>query len=110
MKSWRTCSQRRLPQQDDSVLRLRRSIISKHHGGRLRPAFFAILLLFIFIVVKLDGEEHGRAQHENLERDQEYRNPFHLLNISILLSMVRCISTIYPLQQFILFDDDTRTA
>ncbi|NKW09893.1 hypothetical protein HGG76_11150 [Ochrobactrum tritici] len=37
----------------------------------------------------LDGEEHGRAQHDNLERYEEYRNPFHFLNISIPLSIVR---------------------
>lgn len=25
----------------------------------------------------LDGEEHARAEHENLERKEDYRNPIH---------------------------------
>jgi hypothetical protein len=25
----------------------------------------------------LDGEEHGRAEHEQLDRDQDYWNPIH---------------------------------
>ena len=25
----------------------------------------------------LDGEEHARAKHENLERNEDYRDPFH---------------------------------
>jgi hypothetical protein len=25
----------------------------------------------------LDGEEHARAEHEKLERDEDYREPFH---------------------------------
>jgi len=25
----------------------------------------------------LDGEEHARAEHENLERKEEYRDPIH---------------------------------
>lgn len=26
----------------------------------------------------LDGEEHARAEHENLERDEDCRDPVHL--------------------------------
>jgi hypothetical protein len=33
----------------------------------------------------LDGEEHARAEHENLERNKDYRDPIHLLSISRLL-------------------------
>ena len=27
--------------------------------------------------MRLDGEEHDRAQHAQLERDKDYRNPIH---------------------------------
>ncbi len=39
----------------------------------------------------LDGEEHGHAQHNNLERYEEYRNPFHCLIMSIQFSIVGSI-------------------
>ncbi|MBV8503453.1 MAG: hypothetical protein JO006_17270 [Paucibacter sp.] len=35
------------------------------------------LLLLFFIVMPLDGEEHARAEHENLERNEDYREPIH---------------------------------
>lgn len=28
-------------------------------------------------MMRLDGEENARAQHEQLERNQKYRNPLH---------------------------------
>ena len=40
------------------------------------------LLLLLFVVVPLDGEEHARAEHENLERNEDYRDPVHFLSIS----------------------------
>jgi len=29
------------------------------------------------IVMPLDGKEHARAEHENLERNEDYRDPIH---------------------------------
>ena len=45
-------------------------------GGLLRCAGFAFLLLAL-ILLPLDGEENSRAENENLERDEDYRDPFH---------------------------------
>jgi hypothetical protein len=45
-------------------------------GGRLRSARFLISLLPL-IVMPLDGEEHARAEHENLEGKEDYREPIH---------------------------------
>jgi hypothetical protein len=35
------------------------------------------LFLLPLIVMPLDGEEHARAQHENLEQNEDYREPIH---------------------------------
>jgi hypothetical protein len=35
------------------------------------------LLLLPLIVMPLDGEEHGRAEHDHLERNEDYRDPIH---------------------------------
>ncbi|MDK4716792.1 hypothetical protein [Rhizobium sp. CNPSo 4039] len=35
------------------------------------------LFLLSLIVMPFDGEEHARAQHENLERNEDYREPIH---------------------------------
>lgn len=45
-------------------------------GGRLLSAGFVFLLLSL-IVMPLDGKEHARAEHENLERNEDYRDPIH---------------------------------
>ena len=36
-----------------------------------------LLLLFLSVVVPLDGEEHARAEHEKLERNEDYGDPIH---------------------------------
>ena len=41
----------------------------------LLPLSFFFLLLLAQVVMRLDGEEHDRAQHEQLERDEADRNP-----------------------------------
>ena len=45
-------------------------------GGCLLSAGFVFLLLTL-IVMPLDGEEHARAEHENLERNKDYGDPIH---------------------------------
>ncbi len=40
--------------------------------------FLLLHLLFVFlgsIVMRLDGEKHARAQHQELERTEDYRDP-----------------------------------
>ncbi|WP_155984490.1 hypothetical protein [Roseomonas gilardii] len=54
-------------------------------GRCLRAADFLVLFLLPFIVMPLDGEEHARAQHDNLECEEDYRKPIPHLNISRLL-------------------------
>jgi hypothetical protein len=44
----------------------------------------------------LDGEEHGRSEHDHLERNEDYRDPIHLLSISRLL-----LDTIYREKHFL---------
>ena len=34
-----------------------------------------VLLLLALVVMPLDGEEHARAEDENLERNEDYRDP-----------------------------------
>ncbi|WP_192888251.1 hypothetical protein [Achromobacter xylosoxidans] len=34
-----------------------------------------LLVLFFPIAMGLDGQEHARAQHEDLERTEDYRDP-----------------------------------
>ena len=46
-------------------------------AGRLLFAGFVFLLL-VLVVVPLDGEKHARAEHENLEHNEDYRDPIHL--------------------------------
>jgi hypothetical protein len=50
-------------------------------SARLRSVDFSLLrFCFLFllpVVMRLDGEEKARAQHEQLNRNQEYRNPPH---------------------------------
>ncbi|MGI9575439.1 hypothetical protein ACRYJU_15265 [Alloalcanivorax xenomutans] len=47
-------------------------------GGRLPSADFVIFFFLLpFVVVPLDGEEHARAEHDNLERKENYRDPIH---------------------------------
>ena len=47
-------------------------------SGCTRLSLPLFLLLFLLLVVmRLDGEEHDRAQHEQLERDKDDRHPIH---------------------------------
>lgn len=40
----------------------------------------------------LDGEEHARAEHKDLERDEDYRNPIHILITSkLLIQLIRSV-------------------
>nr|WP_295986604.1 hypothetical protein [uncultured Agrobacterium sp.] len=48
-------------------------------GGRLRPAGFVVLLRLI--MMPFDGEEHARAQHENLEREEDQREQVYPIPI-----------------------------
>jgi hypothetical protein len=41
------------------------------------PLSFFFLLFLLFVVMRLDGEEHGRAQHEQFKRNKDYGNPIH---------------------------------
>jgi hypothetical protein len=41
------------------------------------PLSFFFLLFLLFVVMRLDGEEHHRAQHEQLKRNKDDRNPIH---------------------------------
>ena len=41
------------------------------------PLSFFFLLFLLLVVMRLDGQEHGRAQHEQLECNEDYRNPIH---------------------------------
>jgi hypothetical protein len=41
------------------------------------PLSFFFLLFLLFVVMRLDGEEHGRAYHGQLERNQDDGNPIH---------------------------------
>jgi len=43
---------------------------------RLPLSFFFLLFLF-FVAMRLDGEEQGGADDEQLERNENYRNPIH---------------------------------
>lgn len=45
--------------------------------GPLVSLFLLLFLLLLFIVMPLDGKEHARAKHENLERKEDYRDPIH---------------------------------
>ncbi|MDM0072576.1 hypothetical protein [Variovorax sp. J31P207] len=42
--------------------------------GQVQTEHPAILSL---LIVPLDGEEHARAEHEDLERNEDYRDPIH---------------------------------
>ena len=47
-------------------------------SGRPRlPLPFLLLLFLRLFAMRLDGEEQGRAQDEQLEGDEDYRNPIH---------------------------------
>jgi hypothetical protein len=47
-------------------------------SGRTRlPLSFFFLLFHLFVAMRLDGEEQGRAYDEELERDKDDRNPIH---------------------------------
>jgi len=35
------------------------------------------LFLLSLIMMPFNGEEHARAQHENFERNEDYREPIH---------------------------------
>ena len=59
-------------------------------------SFFLFLLFLLFIVMPLDGEEHARAEHENLERKEDYRDPIHHLSISRLL-----LDTVYREERYL---------
>jgi hypothetical protein len=48
------------------------------------------LLLLPLVVMPLDGEEHARAEHEYLERNEDYRDPIHHLSISRMLLDTIC--------------------
>ena len=41
------------------------------------PSAGFVFLLLPLIVMPLDGEEHARAEHENLECKEDYREPIH---------------------------------
>ena len=59
-------------------------------------AYGPLASLFLFlplIVVPFDREEHACAQYENFERNEDYNEPVHLLNISRPLSIVRGITS-----------------
>ena len=47
------------------------------YGSLVSLFLLPLLLLLLFIVMPLDGEEHARAKHENLERNEDYRDPIH---------------------------------
>lgn len=47
------------------------------YGPLVSLFLLPLLLLLLFIVMPLDGEEHARAKHENLERNEDYRDPIH---------------------------------
>ena len=59
-------------------------------GDRLLIASFAFLLLSL-VVMPLDSEKHARAEHENLERKEDYRDPIHNFQyFRALLGSVYC--------------------
>ena len=70
------------PAQEESIADLM-PLASSQGGGRcvrqaLRSVGFVILLRFILlrlIVMPLDGEEHARSQHDNLEWKEDHREP-----------------------------------
>jgi len=41
------------------------------------PLSFFFLLFHLFVAMRLDGEEQGRAYDEELERNKDDRNPIH---------------------------------
>jgi hypothetical protein len=47
--------------------------------GCSTDAYGPLVFLFLLplVVMPLDGEEHARADHENLERNEDYREPIH---------------------------------
>jgi hypothetical protein len=47
------------------------------HGACAQRRALVPSLLFPLIVMPLDGEEHARAEHENLERGEDYGDPIH---------------------------------
>jgi hypothetical protein len=47
---------------------------TQHHRARLRRR---LRLLLRFVVMPLDGKEHAYAEHENLERNEDDREPIH---------------------------------
>ena len=46
-------------------------------AGACGPLIPLLLLFLSLVVVPLDGEEHASAEHENLERDEDDRDPIH---------------------------------
>lgn len=42
-----------------------------------RPLLALFFILLLFVVMPFDGEEHARAEHENLEGEEDDRDPFH---------------------------------
>lgn len=69
----RSLMPRRPSQGISRLLRRARRAFSRH----LRSACFVLRLLSL-VVMPLDGKEHARAEHENLEGDEDYRDPIHL--------------------------------
>ena len=41
------------------------------------PLSFFFLLFLLLVAMRLDGEEHGRAQYGQLERNKDDGNPIH---------------------------------
>lgn len=42
-----------------------------------RSPLTLFFILLLFVVMPFDGEEHARAEHENLEGEEDDRDPFH---------------------------------
>jgi hypothetical protein len=59
------------------LLNLPKLVGAASSGCTRLPLSFFFLLFLLFVVMRLDGEEHDRAQHEQLERNKEYGNPIH---------------------------------
>jgi len=78
---WRV-SRRRSPRRTDACALL--GFFERGLGGGARLLF---LLLLALVVVPLDGEEHARTEHADLERAQQNRNPNH--HYCLTLSVAR---------------------